>query len=138
VRSTLRLKIAAALLLPISVSAQSDPKKWDDATGRYTFPHAGESVQITIERGEVSGYVTRSDHGQTLDQEFERGQLEGDHLTFSTRPLHGETFGFDGTLSRNEGKNRSQKGMYEARGTLTQKASGKTKSWQVTLESLPE
>src|SRR5271154_3922909 len=58
-----------------------------DAAGLYSFVKEGESVQLTLDEGELSGYITRfgesdSDKGQLIDQFFSKGSLKENQLTF--------------------------------------------------------
>ncbi len=136
------MRLLTCLIFATLALAQSS-SQWDDSSGMYTFLHEGEFVQITIEHGELSGFISRhgdtsTDKGQTIDQPFEEAQLDGNHLSFKTRFVHGEGFSFDGTISRAENKGRNGKGFYVVRGTLTRTAGGKSSPKQVTLRSLPE
>ena len=51
----------------------------DDPSGMYSFLRDGEFVQLTLEDGKVSGFISRfgdtdSDKGQFIDQFFDTGQ----------------------------------------------------------------
>src|SRR6478672_5634181 len=65
-----------------------------DMSGMYTFLREGEFVQLTVDDGKLSGYVSRfgeteSDKGQFIDQFFDKTSLVGDRLTFNTKIVHG-------------------------------------------------
>src|ERR1017187_7306167 len=67
---------------------QAPSKPNDPATnpsGMFTFLKEGEFVQITLEDGALSGFISRfgeteSDKGQFIDQFFDKATLEGDRL----------------------------------------------------------
>lgn len=137
----------------IQNSAQSAPQRstaqQEDISGMYTFLRDGEFVQVTVEEGNVvSGFVSRygdseSDKGTFLDQFFSKASLDGDHLTFTTKPIHGVWFEFDGKVQRGTGKTPRDEGYRVLKGTLTQTsedASKKTtsKSRQVEFKSFPQ
>ncbi len=135
-------------------SAQTGPQKsaleqQEDISGMYTFLREGEFVQVTVEDGNVvSGFVSRygdsdSDKGTFLDQFFSKASLEGNHLTFTTKPIHGVWFEFDGMVQRGPGKTPHEEGYRVLKGTLTQTSedsSKKTssKSRQVEFKSFPQ
>jgi hypothetical protein len=110
-------------LLIASAAAQSASPSNDDYSGMYTFLREGEFIQVTVEEGKVSGFISRfgdsdTDKNEFLDQFFESGKLESSHLTFTTKNVHGTWFTFDGTLGRGVGKKPEEEGYYVIRGTL--------------------
>jgi hypothetical protein len=113
------------LLIPLlSAAAQTAPPATDDYSGMYTFLREGEFIQVTVEEGKVSGFISRfgdsdTDKNEFLDQFFESGKLDSSHLTFTTKNVHGTWFTFDGTLGRGSGKKPEEEGYYVIRGTLT-------------------
>ena len=157
---------------PPALRQQPRPRssQWDAASGAYEFLRRGEFIQLTIDHGIVSGYISRigdlpSDQGLVLDQFFDTADLDGDHLTFRTRPLHGQTLAFDGTITQidepddrpshkhkkhpsahaddqDDGSDAEPKATYVLNGTLTETTSafGKAteRSRDVSLKSLPE
>ena len=108
----------------------------EDISGMYSFLKDGEFVQIIVEPGRVSGYISRegdmeSDRGQFLDQFFEKASVHGHDLQFVTKPVHGVWFDFKGRFERGPAKTRAEDGYYVLRGTLTEfrsDASKKTSS----------
>jgi hypothetical protein len=112
------------LLSVISAAPQSTPSSTDDYSGMYTFLREGEFLQVTVEEdGKVSGFISRfgdseSDKKEFLDQFFESGKLDSNHLTFTTKSIHGTWFTFDGTVGRGAGKKPDEEGYYVIRGTL--------------------
>jgi hypothetical protein len=130
-------------------ASTSPPKAFgDEISGMYTFLREGEFVQLTVEKGKVSGFVSRygereSDKDAFLDQFFSKGALEGKRISFTTKPIHGTWFEFDGTVSRGETKSPDKEGYWILRGTLHQYDEDETKhvsarSRQVTLKSFPQ
>ncbi len=118
------LLVLSLLLLPLlSAAPQSAPPATDDYSGMYTFLREGEFIQVTVEEGKVSGFISRfgdsaSDKNEFLDQFFESGKLDSSHLTFTTKNVHGTWFTFDGTLGRGAGRKPEEEGYYVIRGIL--------------------
>lgn len=114
----------------------------DDYSGMYTFLKEGEFVQVTIENGKVSGFISRfgdsgADKGTFLDQFFKTGKSDGNKLSFTTENVHGVWFTFDGTFSRGPGKTGDDEAYYLLRGTLTRSstdADKKTSTQERTVE----
>ncbi len=120
-----------------------------DYSGMYTFLREGEFVQINIEDGtKVTGFISRygeldSDRGAFLDQFIDKGSLDGNRLTFTTRPLHGEWFEFKGAVERGKGKTPNEEAYYVLRGRLTRNTSDASKQSQaeareVEFRSFPQ
>src|ERR1035438_4551680 len=88
--------MATCLVAPPSFPAQEQNKADESAniSGTYSFLREGEFVQVTVEDGEVSGYVSRfgvseTDKDQFIDQFFDNASLHGDRLSFKTKTVHG-------------------------------------------------
>lgn len=117
-------------------------------SGMYSFLSDGEFVQLTVEdQGHVIGFISRyADSAQDsgfVDQFFESGQLNGSQLAFTTKPVHGVTFEFQGTIERGEGKSRADEAYYVLKGTLVGKTTDAAKktsshSQEVALKSFPQ
>lgn len=130
---------------PAQGSGQKVPS--DDPTGMFTFLHDGEFIQLLLEDGKLTGLISRfgesdSDKGQFIDQFFEKASLEGDHLKFTTKPVHGVWYQFDGTLSVAPGKQAGQEGYRVMKGTLVRhgedtKGAEKASQKQVEFKSFP-
>jgi hypothetical protein len=113
-------------LLPslLSAAPQSASLPADDYSGMYSFLREGEFIQVTVEEaGRVSGFISRfgdseNDKNEFLDQFFESGKLASNHLSFTTKNVHGTWFTFDGTLGRGAAKKPEDEGYYVMRGTL--------------------
>lgn len=120
----------------------------DDVSGMYTFLREGEFVQITVENGILSGFVSRygereSDRDVFLDQFFSKASLAGNHIDFTTKPVHGTWYEFSGDINRGEVKTSDKEGYWIIRGTLKQydqDESGQVaaKSREITMKSFPQ
>ena len=118
-----------------------------DISGMYTFLREGEFVQITVEEGRMSGYISRfgdteSDRGEFIDQFFDKTSLQGDHLSFNTKTIHGVWFEFSGTVAIVPGRKPGEEGYRVIKGTLIQHATDakggeKTMQRQVDFKSFP-
>ena len=114
----------------------------NDISGTYSFLREGEYVQITVEDGKLSGYLSRfgdsdSDKGQFIDQFFDKTTLEGNRLSFNTKTVHGASYDFAGVISTTPGKTPTEEGYRVIRGKLiehTTDADGKDKSMQKQVE----
>jgi len=107
---------------PRSSAAQDAGK---DPSGMYSFLRDGEFVQLTLEDGKLTGYVSRygdsdSDKGTFIDQFFDKASLDGDHLTFTTKTVHGTWYQFSGVITKTAGKQANQEGYRVIKGTLVQ------------------
>ena len=119
-----------------------------DPAGLYSFLKEGESLQLTLEDGELSGYITRfgesdSDKGQLIDQFLSKGSLKDNHLTFATKTIHGVWYEFDGTIEIQPGKGVGTEGYRVIKGTLKQhsqdaKGDDKVRDRTVEFKSFPE
>lgn len=154
----LNLLVLLILLSVVSVAQQqpSNPPtsgqpaaaSADDISGMYSFLKEGEFVQITVQDNVVTGFVSRygdtaSDKDAFLDQFFDKAALKDNHLTFTTKKIHGVWFDFDGTVERGPGKTPHDEGYRVLRGTLThnsEDASGKpvAKSRPIEMKSFPQ
>ncbi len=114
----------------------------------YTFLREGEFVQITVEDGKLSGFVSRygereSDRDAFLDQFFSKGSLSGNHIDFTTKPVHGTWYEFSGDVNRGEAKTPDKEGYWTIRGTLKQYDQDEAgqvaaKSREITMKSFPQ
>jgi hypothetical protein len=125
---------AALTLLAALTSAQTSASPdIGDFSGLYTFLRDGESVQITVDQlpsadkkeVPVTGYVSRigtsdSDKDQILDIWFKSGKTDGEHISFTTKQIHGLSYDFSGRVHRGEGKTRNKEGYLVIEGTLTE------------------
>jgi hypothetical protein len=120
----------------------------EDISGMYTFLREGEFVEVDVDGGRVTGFVSRygesdSDRGAFLDHMFTKGAMDGNTLTFTTRSVHGVSYEFKGTVERGEGKTPKAEGYYVIKGTLTQLSEDKShqttaQSREVVFKSFPQ
>lgn len=120
----------------------------DEISGMYTFLREGEFVQITVENGKLSGFVSRygereSDRDAFLDQFFSKASLEGNHINFTTKPIHGTWYEFSGDVNRGDARTPDKEGYWIIRGTLKQYDQDETgqvsaKSREITMKSFPQ
>ncbi len=157
IRRCLSLPVLAILLLPVAIACQpctlaaqesaKSSSQAADISGMYSFLREGEFVQLTVEDGRLSGYLSRfgdaeSDKGQIIDQFFDKTSLTGDHLTFDTKTIHGVWYEFSGVISTAAGKQPAQEGFHVMKGTLIQHATDakggeKKMQRQVEFKSFP-
>lgn len=115
-------------LCPAAVSAQAAGRRilgGDDVSGVYSFLREGESIQLNVDHGKLSGWVSSfgfldSDKDTLLDRFFDKASLQSGHIYFLSRRIHGCWVEFTGRVSRGEGRARGQEGFYVLTGTLTQ------------------
>ncbi len=119
--------IALLLCLVALAAAQKTPAKSSapDYSGRYSFLRDGEDIQLNVSESRVDGYITRfgttdSDQGTMLQHFFDKAALNGDQLTFTTKPVHSIWYEFTGKVERGPAKTRSEDGYYQIVGTLTE------------------
>jgi len=156
IRRCLLLLALAGCFLSVAVALQSNAaaaqetaksNPADDVAGTYGFLREGEYVQLTMEDGRLSGYVSRfgdtdSDKGQFIDQFFDKASVTGNRLTFNTKTVHGVWYEFTGTITTAVGKQAAQEGFHVMKGTLIQhatdgKGAEKTMQRQVEFKSFP-
>jgi len=97
----------------------------EDASGEYMLGHPGEVVEITLQFGGLSGYISRqgdgeSDSGTPLTYFFDQTSLHAQDLQFTTQLIHGIWYSFQGTIVRGSGKTREDDGYYLLMGELTE------------------
>jgi len=143
--------LALIAALPPRARAQAStpaPANAPDLSGMFTFLKEGEFVQLTLEDGKLSGFVSRfgeteSDKGQFIDQFFEKASLDGDHLYFKTKTVHAIWYELDGTVAVVPGKLVGDEGYRVIRGKLTQhtadaKGADRASERTVELKSFPD
>ena len=148
------LPLLLGVLVAAQTTARSAQKPADatlapaDVSGIYTFLREGEFVQLTVDDGNLSGYISRigdsdSDRGQIIDQFFDKASLNGDRLSFTTKTIHGLWYEFSGTISSKPGRRPSEEASRVIKGTLIQhisddKGASKAMQRQVEFKSFPE
>jgi hypothetical protein len=120
----------------------------DQISGMYSFVREGEFVQITVEEGKLSGFVSRygereSDKDAFLDQFISKGSIDGHKIAFTTKPVHGTWFEFAGEVSRGSAKSPAEEGYWIIRGTLKEYDEDEakhvtSKSREITFKSFPQ
>lgn len=143
--------LAALLWLMLSVAPPAGAQaaaSANDPSGMYTFLKEGEFVQLTVEDGKLTGFVSRfgdteSDKGEFIDQFFDKASLAGSHLSFKTKTVHAVWYDFDGTLSVEPGKKVGDEGYRVIRGKLTlhssdAKGNAQASEKTVELKSFPD
>ena len=116
-----------------------------DASGEYLLDESGSMVEITIDSGKISGYVTRmgdeqSDKDTPLTFFFDRVTAQGHRLGFTTRKVHGVWYVFDGSIERGDPKTtRDENGYYRLQGAWTTHDDTRNSQSreQVSLKSTP-
>lgn len=146
-RSVIVLLLLSSVVWAQSSKATPGPSGAEDISGMYNFLREGEFVQINLEDGRVTGFLSRyADEEKNpenfVDQFFDKASLDGKNLAFSTKVVHGIHFEFKGTVERGPGKARGDEGFFVLKGTITQYTadpSGQVsaKQREVELKSFP-
>ncbi|HVP44003.1 MAG TPA: hypothetical protein VMS96_11260 [Terriglobales bacterium] len=134
---------AAAMFAQQAPPSQQAPA---DLTGMYTFLQDGEFVQLSVQDGRLSGFISRYEDGEKslfVDQFFSETTLNGMELSFKTKIVHGVWFEFKGGVERGPGKTRAEEAYYVVRGTLVRytedankKATAQTR--EASFKSFPQ
>jgi len=105
--------------------AQSKPRDPStDISGTYSFLREGEFVDLSVDDGQLSGFISRfgltdSDKDQFIDHFLDKASLQGDHVTFKTKTVHAVWYEFDGTIATVPGKQPGEEGYRLLAGKLT-------------------
>jgi hypothetical protein len=136
--------LAASVVLAGSAQAQDAGTNatLSDLSGMFTFLREGEFVQLTVEDGQLSGFISRfgdsdSDKGEFVDHFFDKASLQGEHLHFTTKTVHAVWYEFDGTLTTAPGKQKGEEGYQVLKGKLTlykTDATGKEQASERTVQ----
>lgn len=148
-KSALLFTLVALTLAALAQSTRPAAPAQPDYSGMYTFLAEGEFVQLNLEDGgKVTGYVSRygsveSDRGAFLDQFFKTASLNGQHIEWTTEPVHGVWYEFKGTIGRGPGKTPDNDGYYAMRGTLLEHTTDaerkeSVRQREVVLKSFPQ
>ena len=139
--------LAGTLSFAQTAKQQKTAAPADDYSGMYSFLQEGEFVQINVEAGNrLTGFISRysdSEKASFVDHFFEKTELHGRDIGFTTRKVHGVWFEFKGTVSRGPGKTRDAEAYHVIKGTLTQDTSDANqvvtaKEREVTFRSFPQ
>lgn len=137
----LLLVIVAVLAAPAQPQNPSSVAS-SDISGMFTFLREGEFVQLSVEEGQLTGFVSRfgdtdDDKGTFIDQFFDKSSVQGDHVTFKTKTVHAVWYEFDGTVTSVAGKQKGEEGYRVLKGKLTlhkADALGKDQASERTVE----
>jgi hypothetical protein len=116
-----------------------------EASGEYMLDESGSVIQITLDSGKLTGYVTKmgdeqADKDTPLTLFFDQTSARGSHLSFTTRKVHGTWYSFDGTIVRGDPKTTlDEDGYYRLKGVWVVHDDGrKTQSSEtVSFKSTP-
>ena len=132
---------------PVPPTAQPPAQPSDDISGMYTFLREGEFVQVSVDEGVVSGFVSRYGDSDTsksafITQFFDKASLKDDKLTWITKTVHDTWYEFKGTVGPGPGKTPDDEGYRVLKGKLTifkKDAAGKTTKTtrEVLFKSFP-
>ena len=111
--------------------AQTKPNDAADISGMYTFLKEGEFVQLTLDDGQLSGFISRfgdteTDKGEFIDQFFDKASVQGNHVLFKTKSVHAVWYEFDGIVTTAAGKQKGEEGNRVLNGKLTMHKSDAT------------
>jgi len=128
--------------LAVAQAAHSASGTSPDLSGMFTFLREGEFVQLTVDDGQLSGFVSRfgdteSDKGEFIDHFFDKASLQDGRLYFKTKTVHAVWYEFDGTVAVVPGKQSGEEGYRVLRGKLAlhvADATGKEQASERTVE----
>lgn len=109
----------------------------EEASGEYVLDGHGSVVQITIEHGRLSGYVTKMEGRTALTLFFDRSAVNGNRVSFTTKTVHGLWYSFRGRVVRGEAAQPSASGFYRLTGELKTGRGGTSETERVNLKSTP-
>ncbi len=155
-----RLAAQAASALPqlkqrASENEDAPPPEWArlrpgrtglpvSAWGEYAFGAPGEVLELDLQDGRLTGYISRrggadTDRETMLTYFFDRSTIEGTRVTFSTRAIHGVWFSFAGEIARGEDDRRTGAPGYVLTGTMTEhvRADATVRPERVSLKKIP-
>ena len=95
-----------------------------DISGAYAFDRDNESIEIDLDRGKLTGYITRlgddeTDNTTPLTYFFDKAGVQGSELHFETKVVHGIWYSFIGTIQRGRGQARNYAGYYVLEGKFS-------------------
>jgi hypothetical protein len=110
----------------------------DNASGEYVVDGDGSVVQITIDHGLLSGYVTKMEQGSSLTLFFQHTSIHGSRISFTTKTVHGLFYSFSGDVVRGEKKmSPAEPGFYRLAGEWTEHLDSGVETERVSLKSTP-
>ncbi len=109
-----------------SAAPASDPRQAlpTAAEGEYRWGEPGEVIELYVEDGALRGYLTRRSERAHADSApmtfaFAAARTAGPRLSFSTRPIHGDWYSFEGQVVRGSSASPRLDGYYLLQGTLS-------------------
>jgi hypothetical protein len=95
-----------------------------EASGEYLLGKPGDVIEIILDSNGLTGYMsligrTDRDKDAALTYLFDDTELNAKTLRFTTRPVHGKSYIFEGTIVRGPAATKSKDGYYLLKGTLT-------------------
>jgi hypothetical protein len=140
--------ICVVIAMAVAFRAQTAPPASSDVSGMYTFLREGEFVELSMDDGQPTGFISRfgdteSDRGEFIDHFFDKITVQGNQVHFTTKTVHAVWYEFDGTFSTLAGKQKGEEGYQVLAGKLTlhksdalakEQASERT----VTFKSFPD
>lgn len=95
-----------------------------EASGEYQLGRPGDVIEIILDNNGLTGYISRlgrndKDKEVPLTYFFDQTQLNAHTLSFTTKPVHGEWYSFDGTVVRGPAPTRDKEGYYLLKGRLS-------------------
>jgi hypothetical protein len=95
-----------------------------DASGEYKLGKPGDVIEIILDGNGLTGYIsmigkTENDKDAALTFFFDQTELGAETLSFTTRPVHGQSYSFQGTIARGPATTKAKEGYYLLQGTLT-------------------
>jgi hypothetical protein len=95
-----------------------------EASGEYLLGKPGDVIEIILDSNGLTGYMsligrTDRDKDAALTYLFDDTELNAKTLRFTTRPVHGKSYIFEGTIVRGPSPTKTKDGYYLLKGTLT-------------------
>ncbi len=95
-----------------------------EASGEYQLGKPGDVIEIILDNNGLTGYISmigKSDHDKEvpLTYFFDQTELDARSLSFTTKPVHGQWYSFEGTVVRGPAPTREKEGYYLLKGKLT-------------------
>jgi hypothetical protein len=97
--------------------------------GDVRSPVNPQVIEIILDGNGLTGYIsmlgkTEKDKDAALTYFFDETELDAKTLSFTTRPVHGQSYSFEGTIVRGPATSREKDGYYLLQGTLTLHSDG--------------
>lgn len=114
----------------------------ENTSGEYELDeprseNSGSVVQITIEHGRLTGYVTKMERETALTLFFGKSAIHGSRVSFTTATVHGLRYSFEGEIVRGHAERASLTGFYRMVGEWTAYRNGVQETESVSLKSTP-